>query len=80
LKPITSIKQLSVLPRTFHVDIPTDLSSAILAAKTDEEVEQVGTEWLISQSRELKKNGVPVFHYYTLGKPRVIWNAVKEIF
>lgn len=80
LKPITSIKQLSVLPRTFHVDIPTDLSSAILAAKTDEEVEQVGTDWLISQSRELKKNGVPVLHYYTLGKPRVIWNAVKEIF
>jgi methylenetetrahydrofolate reductase (NADPH) len=80
LKPITSIKQLSVLPRTFHVDIPTDLSSAILAAKSDEEVEQVGTEWLISQSRELKKNGVPVLHYYTLGKPRVIWNAVKEIF
>ncbi|HEU4608075.1 MAG TPA: methylenetetrahydrofolate reductase [Chitinophagaceae bacterium] len=80
LKPITSIKQLSVLPRTFHVDIPTDLSSAILAAKSDEEVEQVGTEWLISQSRELKKNGVPVLHYYTLGKPRVIWTAVKEIF
>jgi methylenetetrahydrofolate reductase (NADPH) len=42
-------------------------------------VELVGTEWLINQSRELKKAGVPVLHYYTLGKPRVIWNVVKEI-
>lgn len=79
LKPITSKKQLSVLPRTFHVDIPTDLSNEILRARTDEEVEQVGTEWLINQSRELKKFGVPVLHYYTLGKPSVIRNVVKEV-
>jgi methylenetetrahydrofolate reductase (NADPH) len=79
LKPLTSKKQLSVVPRTFHVDIPTELSTEILKCKTDEEVEQVGTEWLLAQSRELKQAGVPVLHYYTLGKPRVIFNAVKEI-
>jgi methylenetetrahydrofolate reductase (NADPH) len=79
LKPITSKKQLTVLPRIFHVDIPTDLSDAISAAKTDADVEQVGTEWLLQQSRELKKFGAPVLHYYTLGKPKVIWNVVKEL-
>ena len=79
LKPITNKKQLNVIPRTFHVDIPTDLSSEILRCKTDEDCERVGTEWLITQSRELKKAGVPVLHYYTLGKPKVIWNTVKEI-
>lgn len=47
LKPITSKKQLTVLPRIFHVDIPTDLSNAILKCKTDAEVETIGTEWLI---------------------------------
>jgi len=61
------------------VDIPTDLSNEIMKAKTDADVEKVGTEWLITQSRELKQSGVPVLHYYTLGKPRVIYNAVKEI-
>ena len=80
LKPITSKKQLSVIPRTFHVDIPTDLSNEIIKCKTDAEVEKVGTEWLLQQSKELKANGVPVLHYYTLGKPRVIYNVVKEIF
>lgn len=79
LKPITNKKQLSVLPRIFHVDIPTDLSNAIMKCKTDAECEQVGTEWLTQQSRELKAFGVPVLHYYTLGKPKVIWNVVKEI-
>lgn len=79
LKPITNKKQLTVLPKIFHVDIPTELSSAIMKAKTDEEVERIGTEWLIMQSRELKKFGVPVLHYYTLGKPQVIHNVVKEV-
>lgn len=79
LKPITNKKQLSILPKIFHVDIPTALSSAIISAKTDEAVEQIGTEWLIQQSKELKAFGVPVLHYYTLGKPKVIYNVVKEI-
>lgn len=79
LKPITSRKQLSILPRIFHVDIPTDLSNAITRCKTDLECEIVGTEWLTQQSKELKKFGVPVLHYYTLGKPKVILNVVKEI-
>ncbi len=79
LKPITTKKQLSVLPRIFHVDIPTDLSNEVLKCKTDADVEAVGTKWLIQQSKEIKEFGVPVLHYYTLGKPKIIWNVVKEV-
>ena len=79
LKPITNKKQLSMLPKVFHVDLPTDLSREIMKCKNDEEVEQVGTEWMIQQSKELKQAGVPVLHYYTLGKPKVIWNTVKAV-
>ena len=79
LKPISSKKQLTVIPRTFHVDIPEALSSEILKAKTDEDVELVGTEWLLQQSRELKAAGVPVLHYYTLGKPTMVVNVVKYL-
>jgi methylenetetrahydrofolate reductase (NADPH) len=80
LKPITNKKQLTVLPRIFHVDIPTELSNAINKCKTDAECEQVGTEWLIQQSKELKAAGVPVLHYYTLGKPKVIRDVVSAVF
>jgi methylenetetrahydrofolate reductase (NADPH) len=79
LKPIYNKKQLTLLPKVFHIDLPTTLSNEITKCKTDEEVEEVGTEWLLHQSQELKKFGVPVLHYYTLGRPHMVVNVVKEM-
>jgi methylenetetrahydrofolate reductase (NADPH) len=79
LKPIYSKKQLTVLPKTFHIDLPTDLSNEVLKCKNDEDVEKVGAAWLLTQSRELKKEGVPVLHYYTLGRPNLIADVVKQV-
>jgi methylenetetrahydrofolate reductase (NADPH) len=79
LKPIFNKKQLTVLPKVFHIDLPTALSSEIIKCKTDEEIEIVGAEWLLEQSRDLKKAGVPALHYYTLGKPILIANVVKQL-
>src|SRR5215216_6117133 len=53
LKPITTKKQLTVIPRTFYVDLPSDLANEIIKCKSDEDVAQVGTEWLTQQSKEL---------------------------
>jgi len=80
LKPIMNKKQLTILPDIFFVDIPADLRNAMLEATTEEACEQVGTEWLIQQSKELKAAGVPVLHYYTLGKPQVVKNVCKKVF
>ncbi len=79
LKPIYSKKQLTVLPKTFHIDLPTNLANEVAKCKTDEEVEIVGAEWLLYQSQELKKFGVPVLHYYTLGRPNLIAGVVKQL-
>ncbi len=79
LKPIYSKKQLTVLPKTFHIDLPDELSNEIMKCKTDLDVEKVGTEWLLQQSIDLKKNGAPVLHYYTIGRPHVIVDVVKEL-
>jgi len=79
LKPISTKKQLTIIPRTFNVDIPTDLANEILQCKDDTGVEQVGTEWLLAQSKELKAAGVPVLHYYTLGKAQMVVNVVKQL-
>ncbi len=80
LKPIYTKKQLNVIPRTFNVDIPTELSNEILRCKDDNDVEKVGQEWLLAQSIELKASGVPVLHYYTLGKPQVVADVVGKVF
>lgn len=79
LKPIFNKKQLTVLPKVFHIDLPTALSSEIIKCKDDDAVEQVGTEWLLQQSKELKKAGVPALHYYTLGKPLLVAKVVAEL-
>lgn len=79
LKPVYSKKQLSVLPKTFHIDLPAELSNEIHRCKNDEDVEKVGAEWLLKQSRELKNYGVPVLHYYTLGRPQLIADVVKKL-
>ena len=79
LKPIFNKKQLTVLPKIFHIDLPMALSNEIIKCKDDADVEIIGAEWLLEQSRELKKAGVPVLHYYTLGKPMLIADVVRKL-
>lgn len=79
LKPIYNKKQLTVLPKVFHIDLPSALSNEVAKCKTDEEVEKIGAEWLLEQSKDLQKSGVPVLHYYTLGRPGLICDVVKEL-
>jgi methylenetetrahydrofolate reductase (NADPH) len=80
LKPLTNKKQLNIIPRIFNVEIPVELYNEIMKARTDAECEQIGTEWLLNQCRDLLKNNVPVLHFYTLGKPSVIYNVLKQLF
>ena len=79
LKPLTSIKQLSAIPSFFHVDIPNDLALEMMKCKNDKDMELVGTEWLLAQTRDLIRAGAPVIHFYTLGKPHVVYNVMKQI-
>jgi methylenetetrahydrofolate reductase (NADPH) len=80
LKPVTSKRQLNMIPSVFNAEIPLDLSREIQNAKTDAASDQVGAEWLLHQCKDLLKNNVPVLHFYTLGKPQIIYNVLKELF
>jgi methylenetetrahydrofolate reductase (NADPH) len=80
LKPITHRKQLMALPSLFHVDLPDELSLAIDDCKTDEAVKQVGTQWCLQQSRDLKNAGVPCLHYYSMGKSEAVLQIARELF
>lgn len=67
LKPLTKRYQLNSIPRKFFINLPEDFVHAVQNAKDDAAVRQVGIEWCIQQSRELKAAGVPCLHYYTMG-------------
>lgn len=66
IKPITTLKQLSTLPKIFHIDIPEALSDEVLKCRNNAQVREVGTEWMIAQCKELIREGVPCLHFYTM--------------
>ena len=80
LKPISTKKQLNILPHRFHCDLPEALIKEIIKCKDNSEVKQVGIEWCIEQSKELKKHGVPFLHYYSMGNALNIKKIASEIF
>ncbi len=80
LKPIRKKRDLLLLPQTFNIDIPEELVNQIENAKDNEQINQIGIEWTIAQSQELKKSGVPVLHYYTIGRSDNIREIAKKVF
>lgn len=79
LKPITTKGQMVTLPKIFHIDIPEDLAEAVDKCKDNDAAKKVGVEWGIQQSKELIKAGVPVLHFYTMGKQDTTIAIVKAI-
>jgi methylenetetrahydrofolate reductase (NADPH) len=80
LKPITTKKQINVLPSLFHIDIPEVLADAIEKCKNNEEAKQVGIEWGIEQSKGLIEYGVPCLHYYSMGKSESVYKIASALF
>ncbi|MDC3305606.1 methylenetetrahydrofolate reductase [NAD(P)H] [Flavobacteriales bacterium] len=68
IKPMSTQKQLSLLPQRFHLNVPNLLVDEVLRCKTNTDVRQVGVEWAIQQTKELIEFGVPCIHFYTMGK------------
>lgn len=80
IKPIAVKKHLQLLPQVFRVDIPEDLIEAVETCSDNKAVRQVGIEWAIQQSKELQEKGVPVIHYYSMGKSDNIKAIAQAIF
>ncbi|MFD2587715.1 methylenetetrahydrofolate reductase [NAD(P)H] [Croceitalea marina] len=80
IKPIAVKRHLQLLPQVFRIDLPQDLIDAVDDCKTNKEVRKVGIDWAIEQSKELKYAGVPVLHYYSMGKSDNIAAIAKEVF
>ena len=80
IKPIAVKRHLQLLPQVFRIDLPQDLIEAVENCKNNKEVRQVGIKWAIEQSKELKEAGVPVLHYYSMGKSTNIKAIAEAVF
>ncbi len=79
IKPVTKMSQVTMVPKTFHCDIPDDLAQEMLRCKTDDDVRQVGIEWTTSQCLDLYDHGVGNIHFYTISAVDSVREIMKRI-
>lgn len=80
IKPIARKHHLSLLPKTFKIDIPEELAERVRACENDSEVKQVGIEWGIRQCKELLEHGAPGIHFYTMSASESVEKIAEKIF
>ena len=80
IKPITTLGQITMLPRTFFLDLPDALTDELEKCKTNAEVKEVGIAWSIQQCKELVEAQVPSLHFYTMSKADATYKVAKEVF
>ena len=80
IKPIINLNQLTVLPKVFKVDLPTDLAEELLKCKDDAAAKAIGVEWCVSQVKDLIAHGVPSIHFYSHNATNSVKNVVSQVF
>lgn len=80
IKPLAKLNQLSIIPKTFHCDLPEALNREAMKCKSDEEVKSLGIEWAAAQCCELLQAGVPNLHFYSMGAVESIYEIAKKIY
>lgn len=80
IKPISTLGQITMLPRTFFLDLPDPLMEELDKCKTNADVREVGIEWAVQQCKELVKNKVPSLHFYTMSKAATTYKIAREVF
>lgn len=80
LKPLATKKQLNQIPLRFSIDLPDELIMEVVKAKDNDAVRQIGIEWCTAQSKELLSAGIPVLHYYSMGKADNIKQIAQALF
>ena len=81
LKPISTFSQTELLPQSFSIDIPLELSDELSRSRDDKDAcYRIGQEWCKEQCRDLIRHGVPAIHFYTMGKASNVINILKECF
>ena len=79
IKPFAKLSQLTVVPKTFHCDIPEALASEIVKCHSDEDAKALGVEWATEQCRELYAHGVSNIHFYTVSAADSVYEVAKRL-
>ncbi len=80
IKPLTTLRQMELIPRTFHLDLPMELATELTKCKDDEAVRSLGVEWTLAQARELKAANVPSIHFYAMHATASVAKIAEQLY
>lgn len=80
LKPITTMNQLNLLPKVFHVDLPMELATELMKCKSDADAKQVGVEWCKMQAADLIAHNIPSIHFYSLNATKSVEQVARAVY
>ncbi len=80
IKPLTSLRQMELIPRTFHLDLPMELASELTKCKDDDAVKALGIEWALTQARELKAANVASIHFYAMNATASVAKVAEQLY
>ncbi len=80
LKPLTNLRHVAFIPKTFHIDLPDDYARELLKCTTDAAVKDLGIEWTAQQAKELQARGVPSLHFYTMGRSEAVKAIAAQLY
>lgn len=80
IKPIVNLNQMTILPKIFNVDLPTELVTELMKCKNDIDAKAVGVEWCVAQAKDLISHGVPSIHFYSHNATQSVKNVASQVY
>lgn len=80
IKPFAKLSQLTMVPKTFHCDIPEELAQEVLKCKTDDDAKALGIEWTTTQVKDLFEHGYSHVHFFTVSAVESVKQIAKILF
>lgn len=80
IKPLTSLTQQALLPKTFHIDLPMELATELRRCHSNDDVKALGVEWAVQQARELKAAAVPSIHFYSMNAATSVEAIARAVY
>ena len=79
IKPFAKCSQITMVPKTFHCDMPQELAAEAVKCKTHDDARALGIEWTVNQCRELFAAGVKDIHFYTVSAVDSVVEVAQQL-
>ncbi len=77
LKPIDNVRQLTTLPKHFHISLPDDLVDEI--TESPKHVKEIGKNWTSKQLAGLMNSGMECIHFYVMNNAAATVEIIKGV-